>query len=217
MTKKNITIIIGVGILMIGLTIFNSNNNKKNQTNTITNNINQNKNNINQNKNNNTNINNNIDNSIKIPTNPTDIVPGLYQNPIINTATIDGFKIINSKVENNEDINKKIVDDHLELTLKNISGKDISDFEVYYTITDTVTNQKEGYYKKLDGFVLKNNEIKSIHFDNKTGDGHFTSNINSLYYKSSNKMIFDVMVSTPGYKIETVSINKDAGGAELKD
>lgn len=214
MTKKNIIIIIFISILIIGLTIFNSNRNKNNQASTIINNTNKNNNSGLNNNNTNT---NNINNSIKTSTNPTDIVPGLYQNPIINTATVDGFKIIDSKVENNEDANKQIVDDHLELTLKNISGKDISDFEVYYTITDTVTNQKEGYYKKLDGFVLKNNETKSIHFDNKIGDGHFTSNINSLYYKSSNKMIFNVMVSAFGYKIESISINKDAGGAELKD
>ncbi|MEZ7821303.1 MAG: hypothetical protein QMB51_03275, partial [Patescibacteria group bacterium] len=163
---------------------------------------------------------NNVDKKIdtaKTSINPQDIVPGLYQNPIANISTAEGFVVTDSKAENNEDANKQVVDDHLEIALKNTSGKDLSGFEIYYTITDQTTNQKEGYYKKLDGFVLKSNETKSIHFDNKTGDGHFTSNTNSIYYKSPNKMVFDVIISVPNYKIETIKVNKDAGGAEQKD
>jgi len=148
---------------------------------------------------------------------PQDIVPGLYKNPIQNTATQEGFVITDSKVENNIDKSGKATDDHLELTLKNTAGKDLSDVEVYYLITDTTTGQEEGYYKKLTGFDLKSGDTQAIHFDNGTDSGHFNANKDSLYYKSPNKLIFDISVNTAGYKTQTVQIAKDAGGAEQND
>lgn len=148
---------------------------------------------------------------------PQDIVPGLYKNTIQNAATQEGFVITDSKVENNTDKSGKAVDDHLELTLKNITGKDLSDFEVYYMITDMATGQKEGYYKKLTDFVSRSGETQAIHFDNGTDSGHFKANKDSLYYKSPNKLTFDVTVSAAGYKTQNVQISKDAGGAEQVD
>ncbi len=148
---------------------------------------------------------------------PQDIVPGLYKNQIQNTTTKEGFTIQAITVENNTDETGKTVGDHLELTLKNTAGKDLTDFEVYYTITDPTTNKKEGYYKKLTGFVLKNGETQQINFDNKQGVGHFTANKNSIYYTSNNKLLFDVTVSATGIKVQTTQIAKAAGGAETKD
>jgi hypothetical protein len=148
---------------------------------------------------------------------PQDIVPGLYKNQIQNVATKEGFTITASAVENNTDSAGKVVGDHLELALKNNAGKDIADFEIYYTITDLTANKKEGYYKKLTGYVLKSGDTQSIHFDNKQGTGHFSANKNSIYYTSNNKLVFDVMVSTPGYKTQSVQVTKSAGGAEVKD
>lgn len=148
---------------------------------------------------------------------PQDIVPGLYKNQIQNTATQVGFVIASTMVENNVDAAGKTVDDHLELTLKNTAGRDLADFEVYYTITDPTTNKKEGYYKKLTGFVLKNGETQQINFDNKQGDGHYGINKNGMYYSSPNKLQFNIQVSTLGYKSQTAQVFKDAGGAEVKD
>ena len=148
---------------------------------------------------------------------PQDIVPGLYKNQIQNSATKEGFTIVTTTVENNTDETGKTVGDHLELTLKSSAGRDLTDFEVYYTITDPTTNKKEGYYKKLTGFVLKNGETQQVNFDNKQGVGHFTANKNSIYYTSSNKLLFDVMVSTAGYKVQIAQVAKSAGGAETKD
>lgn len=148
---------------------------------------------------------------------PQDIVPGLYKNPILNNSTKEGFAISSVMVENNTDAAGNAVSDNLELTLKNLTGKDLSGFEVYYTITDSVTNKKEGYYKRLDGFVLKANSTDKIHFDNKVGYGHFSANTNSIYKKSNNQLRFDVMVSTPGYKVAAIQATKAAGGAEVKD
>ena len=42
--------------------------------------------------------------------------------------------------------------------LKNIIGKDLADFLVYYTITDDTANKKEGYIVKLSNSILKNGE-----------------------------------------------------------
>lgn len=148
---------------------------------------------------------------------PEDIVPGLYKNQIQNTATQEGIVITTTAVENNTDTTGKAVSDHLELTLKNTAGKDLTDFEIYYTIADPTTNKKEGYYKKLTGFVLKSSEAKSINFDNKQGDGHFSANKNSIYYSSTNKLLFTIMLSAPGYKPQTTNVEKSAGGAEQKD
>jgi hypothetical protein len=148
---------------------------------------------------------------------PQDIVPGLYTNVIKNTSTISGLKIESGLVENNVDKTGKIADDHLELVLKNSSTKDMNNFEVYYTVTDLVDSKKEGYYKKLIGLTLKAGETKTIHFDSNVGENHFGVNKDGLYFTGKNKMQFDVQISTPDFKVATIQIAKDAGGAELKD
>lgn len=148
--------------------------------------------------------------------NPEDIVPGLYPNPIKNNATKQGFKITSLMVENNTDASGNPVSDHLQLTLQNLTNTDLSNFEVYYTITDPTTNKKEGYAKSLDSYVLKAGATQTINFDNKQGVGHFTTNAHSLYFTSSDSLNFNVMVSTPGYKVETASVTKAAGGSEVQ-
>lgn len=148
---------------------------------------------------------------------PQDVIPGLYPDPIQNMATAPGFKISAIKVENNTDAAGNPVSDHLQLTLQNVTDKELTNFEVYYSITDTVTGKKEGYYKKLNAYVLSPKTSQSIHFDNKPGSSHFTANTHSLYFTSSNKLQFTVMVSTAGYRTESAQATKAAGGAETKD
>ncbi|MCL5091486.1 MAG: hypothetical protein M1342_01530 [Patescibacteria group bacterium] len=148
---------------------------------------------------------------------PQDVVPGLYPNPIKNTATTQGIKITSLMVENNTDASGNPVNDHLQMTLQNLTSKDLSSFKVYYTIIDTVTNKKEGYYKKLSPFVLPAGKTQTIHFDNKSGSNHFSVNNHSLYFTSSNKLQFNIIVSTPGYAMQTAQVSKSAGGAETKD
>lgn len=201
--KKNIPYLIGAGIILILMIILYSGNQKtkttikaKTDVSVISNQ-------------------NNVGTSPEL--NPQDIVPGLYKNEIVNTATNEGFSVSSAIVENNIDSSGKVVNDHLEFKLTNRSGKDLSKFELYYTITDLITHKKEGYYKPLTNFVLKNGQSQMIHLDNLQGEGHFSSNKNSIYYTSTNKLQFDVMVSTPGYKVQTVQVFKDAGGAEVKD
>lgn len=144
--------------------------------------------------------------------------PVFADNPISNTATQEGFKIVEALVENNIDpVTKKTADDHLEIIIQNVSGKDLTDFEVYYTVTDPTLNKKEGYYKKLTGFVLKGGEKKSINFDNLAGANNFGENPNGIYRTNGNAKVFDITVSALGYKIESTQIKKDPGGAEKAD
>ena len=81
---------------------------------------------------------------------------------------------------------KKRLKTILEITLKNTAGKDLTDFVVYYTITNNVTGKHEGYIVKLTNFTLKSGETRIIHFDNiNTPDNllpdHFGENPNSFY------------------------------------
>ncbi len=149
--------------------------------------------------------------------NPQDVVPGVYDNLIQNTATAEGFIIKDVIVENNVDVNGKDTLDHLEVTLTNTSGTDLTGFEAYYTLTDVVTKSMEGYYKKLDGFVLKNGETQHVNFDNTKEPNHFSVNKNNMFTTSKNQVLVEITVSVPGYKIQTAQVTKDAGGAETAD
>jgi hypothetical protein len=133
-------------------------------------------------------------------------------------AANEGFKITSMLVENNIDpVTKNAVDDHLEIELKNTSGKDIKGFEVYYTITDSVTNKIEAYFVKLPDFILKNGETKAINFDNKSGDGHYGVNINSIYFTSLNAKVFEATVSAQDFKPVIAKVSKDAGGEGMAE
>lgn len=158
-------------------------------------------------------------NNAKVTTSqsPEDVIAGLYPNPIQNTSTIQGFKIASAMVENNTGSSVNSVSDHLQIVLQNLTNKDLTNFEVYYTITDSVTHQKEGYYKILNNYVLKAGATQSVNFDNKQGVGHFGVNINNLYFKSTDQLQFNIIVSAKGYKIQTATATKSTGGAETKD
>jgi hypothetical protein len=144
--------------------------------------------------------------------------PVFAENPIINNSTNEGLIITSLLVENNVDpVTNKAVNDHLEIELKNTSGKELKGFEVYYTIADNDTNKIESYYVNLPDFILKNGETKSINFDNKSGDGHFGVNVNSIYFTSTNAKEFEVIISTKGYKPISGKVSKDPGGEEKAD
>jgi hypothetical protein len=144
--------------------------------------------------------------------------PAVAENLINNSSANEGFKITSILVENNIDpVTKNAVDDHLEIELKNTSGKDIKGFEVYYTITDSVTNKIEAYFVKLPDFILKNGETKAINFDNKSGDGHYGVNINSIYFTSLNAKVFEATVSAQDFKPVIAKVSKDAGGEGMAE
>lgn len=210
MKNKTIYIIAGIIIFIIIIILAKGSSGSKN-SNTTLNNTNQSSNQVVDKNTHQQNVTSTTSND------PQDIVPGLYKNMITNNSTVSGLTIVSGLVENNLDTNGKPTNDHLELVLKNSSKIDMKNLEVYYTITDLSTQKKEGYYKKLAGFTLKAGRTETIHFDNKTGINHFGLNTNGMYFTGRNKMQFNVQVSAPGFKIATIQIAKDAGGAEQKD
>lgn len=128
------------------------------------------------------------------------------------------FIITNVIVENNYDqLTKKDAPDHLEITLKNTGQKDISNFTVYYTITDVNTTQKESYLIPLLGFKLTNGQENTIHINTRETTGHYRLNPNGMYFTSKDQLQVDVVVNAPGYQAQKVSIKKDAAGEELQD
>lgn len=143
--------------------------------------------------------------------------PLFADNPIQESSTTVGFKIDSGIVENNVDAAGKPAPDHLELKVTNTGSSDLSDFDVYYTIKDLVTNDVQSYYRTLPGFTLKAGETAALHFDNSGQPGHFSVNPNSMYVTSQNKRVFEVTLHAKGFAPQTVKINKDAGGAETAD
>jgi hypothetical protein len=129
-----------------------------------------------------------------------------------------GFSIVEVLVENNFDLmTNKAADDHLEISLKNSSAKEVSGVSVYFTIKDLVTLDEQSYILPLTDFVLAAGETKAVHIDTTSDAGRFAANPNSLYYTSQNEMQVDVTVSADGFQAATGGIKKDAGGPEEND
>ncbi len=148
----------------------------------------------------------------KIDTNPT-----LAEN-FVPSVWIDGLKIKEILVENNVDpISKKIASDHLEVSLNNTSSKEIKNLTAYYKLSDLSGSTVQSFIVPLKNFVLKANSTENIHIDIKDWLNHFRADPNSLYYFSKNPLKVDVTVNAVWYKAATLSINKDAGWAELAD
>lgn len=148
-------------------------------------------------------------------TTPQDIVPGLYPNPIKNTATALGIKITSVMVENNTDTAGNAVSDHLQITLQNLTGKTLSNLEAYYTIVDTATGKKEGYYKQLTGFTLAPHGTGTVHFDGQSGYGHYAANMRGIYGTTTDQLKFTLEVSVSGYAPVSANATKAPGGAEV--
>ena len=56
-----------------------------------------------------------------------------------------------------------------------------------------------------------------IHFDSTGTPDHFPVNKFSLYYTSINQLDVTVEVSATGAAVQTTTLQKDAGGAEVPD
>ncbi len=144
-----------------------------------------------------------------------DIVPGLYPNQIKNTATAQGIKISSIMVENNTDAAGNAVSDHLQLTIQNLTGKTLSHFEAYYTVTDMASGKQEGYYKQLTDFTLPPHGSGTVHFDGQSASEHYGVNMHGVYGTTVDTLKFHVEVSTPNYAPVYADATKAPGGAEV--
>ncbi len=139
-------------------------------------------------------------------------------NPIDNPSTNDVLAIDSVLVENNVDASGAAVDDHLEIALSNRGQADLTGIEVFYTFTDPTAGVSESYYAALpDSFVVPAGGRAVAHFDNTGAVGHFPENEFSLYRTSLNALDVTVVVSAPDAAVQTLSVQKDAGGDETAD
>ncbi len=134
-------------------------------------------------------------------------------NPISeSSATALPVKITDARVEDNATA------DHLEISMTNTGSVDLNDFDIYFTITDTVAGTSEAYYQKLDGLALKAGESTTIHFDNNISQAnHYYGNMNGLYGTSANGLTFDISLHDSGFAPLNFSVEKATGTAEVAD
>jgi archaellum component FlaF (FlaF/FlaG flagellin family) len=139
--------------------------------------------------------------------------PAFTPNLIVETSNTPLPVTINDKrVEDNS------TSDHFEITLTNNGSTPLNSFDIYFTITDKVTNKQEGYYQKLTGLSINPSEKKAINFDNLvTQPGHFYGNMNGLYGTSKNGLVFDVYLHNSDYKPMNFKVEKAKGTAEVAD
>lgn len=143
----------------------------------------------------------------------TDKDPLFTPNLIKETSTTAlPVKIKDARVEDNVNAS-----DHLEISLTNTGNAVLKDFDLYYTVTDTVTKKVEGYYVKLTGLTLEAGITKTLHFDNKQGDLHYNGNFNGIYGTSKNEVQFKGEIHTAGYAPMKFSTIKSKGTAEVVD
>jgi len=108
--------------------------------------------------------------------------------------------------------------DHLEITMTNTGDTVLSQFDIYYTITDKGTSDQESYYQVLTGLSLNPGEKKTIHFDNDTSQaGHYYGNMNGLYGTSANGLVFDIQLHAKGFAPMAFTVEKAVGTAEVAD
>ncbi|MHB9093288.1 MAG: hypothetical protein ACYC21_01340 [Eubacteriales bacterium] len=138
----------------------------------------------------------------------------LYTPDLIQeTSTVPApIKVLDSRVEDN--VNAA---DHLEITIANTGNTELKDFDVYYTVTDSVTAAKEGYYATLAGLQVKPGARVTLHFDNKLGSNHYYGNTNGLYGTSKNALDFQVELHAKGFALVKIIVKKAKGTAEVAD
>lgn len=144
-------------------------------------------------------------------------------NLIVQNGKTGGPVILAAKVEDNFDpVSKKDMADHLEISLKN-PGNSVQGLQVYYTIKDNSTGKTERYFRNLAAFRLAAGASAVLHFDHAGSPNpaaqttHFRLNPNAILYKSPNGKTITIQIAAAGYAPSTLTIQKDAGGAEKAD
>ena len=147
-----------------------------------------------------------------------DAEPVFMANPIDASGAPAPFAIKEALVENNYDFAAKTdATDHLELLVTNSGSEPVTNFRVYFSITDTDSGKVEGTLLKLDGFSVPPGGEARIHFDDATMAGHFRFNPNSIYTTSQAAKTFTVILKADGFAPVSIDIAKDKGGAEAAD
>ncbi len=139
--------------------------------------------------------------------------PAFAENLITEkSTTVLPITITDVRVEDNE------TDDHLEITMKNTGTTNLSDFDIYFTITDKLDGTQEAYYVTLTNLVVNAGESATIHFDNDLAQAnHYIGNMNGLFGTSANGLTFDIQLHAAGYQPMSFKTEKATGTAEVAD
>lgn len=142
-----------------------------------------------------------------------DTQPVFTENLIVETSTIPlTINVKDVKVEDNATA------DHLEITLVNTGTSVLTNFDIYFSISDQVDAKTEAYYELLKDLTINPGESKTIHFDNKVSEpGHYYGNMNGLYGSSPNGLTFDIQLHANGYAPLHFTVDKATGTAEVAD
>ena len=142
-----------------------------------------------------------------------DALPVFTENLITEASTTPlTVTIKDVKVEDNATA------DHLEITMVNTGASALTNFDIYFSITDQVDAKTEAYYELLKDLTINPGESKTIHFDNKvTEPGHYYGNMNGLYGSSPNGLTFDIQLHANGYAPLHFTVDKATGTAEVAD
>ena len=147
-----------------------------------------------------------------------DAEPVFMANPIDTTGAPAPFAIKEALVENNYDYGaKKDATDHLELLVTNAGSAALTNFQIFYSITDADSGTVESTFQKLDGFSVPPGGEARIHVDDAATAGHFRFNPNSIYTTSQAAKTFTVILKADGFAPVSIDIAKDKGGAEAAD
>lgn len=147
-----------------------------------------------------------------------DKAPLSVDNPIKAEGKPAPFEIKEALVEDNYDFAaKKDAPDHLELLVANTSDQTLSDFSLYYSLTDKDSGKSESYLVPLSGFEVPAKGEARIHLDDASKEGHFRANPNSAYVLSTAAKTFHIELQTAGFQPVIVDLKKDKGGAEAAD
>jgi len=144
-----------------------------------------------------------------------DVSPLKTSNPIVESSGTKGFAINSVVAENNVDAAGAAADDHLELTVTNTSKADITNgWDLYYSLTDTISAGVQSFYLPLPGFSLKAGQTAHLHVDTSGAPGHFRADPNSSYYTGKDALMVEATLHAKGLAPQTAGVKKDAGGAE---
>ena len=142
-----------------------------------------------------------------------DTQPVFTENLIVETSTIPlTINVKDVKVEDNATA------DHLEITVVNTGTSVLTNFDIYFSITDQIDAKTEAYYELLKDLTINPGESKTIHFDNNVSEpGHYYGNMNGLYGASPNCLTFDIQLHANGYAHLHFTVDKATGTAEVAD
>lgn len=127
--------------------------------------------------------------------------PATITESLITEANATPFMIMVKDVK----IPGDAIADHLEITVMNTGTETLTNFEIYYSITNSVDNKVENYYELLKDLSLESGETKIIYLDNKT---NAVKKWNRLSVTDNNEASINLQIDAKNSNSIPLSVNK---------